>query len=363
MLVGLTPRPAWNRHQAGPANACARDFPASCGRGALIDGGARRRAYNFVNRTVPLNHRGGITLSPVEKKLRLRNRVLHGHRVAYRQAGRGPVVVLVHGITSDSSTWERVMPALARRFTVLAPDLMGHGQSDKPRSDYSLGAQASGLRDLLATLGHERATFVGHSLGGGISMQLSYMYPELCERLVLVDSGGLGRDVSLLLRAAALPGSEWVMPALAATHVLDAGRIAAGILGRVGIRVGTDLEEMAAAQDTLADPGARAAFLQTLRGVVEPGGQRVNASNRLYLAKHTPTLLVWGERDRIIPVAHGHDAHAQIAHSRLEIFPRAGHFPHLDDPERFVEVLSEFVESTEPADVDAEGWRELLKAG
>lgn len=302
-------------------------------------------------------------MSTAEKKRRLRTRVLHGHRVAYRQAGRGPVVVLIHGITADSSTWARVLPALARRFTVIAPDLMGHGQSDKPRSDYSLGAQASGLRDLLATLGHERATFVGHSLGGGISMQLSYQYPELCERLVLVDSGGLGRDVSLLLRAAALPGSEWVMPALAATHVLDAGRIAAGLLGRVGIHVGTDLEEMAAAHDTLADPAARAAFLQTLRGVVEPGGQRVSAANRLYLTKHVPTLLMWGERDRIIPVAHGHEAHEQIPHSRLELFPSSGHFPHLDEPERFIDVLSEFIESTEPADVDAEGWRELLMAG
>ncbi len=302
-------------------------------------------------------------MSPAANKHRLRKRVLHGHRIAYRQAGSGPLVLLIHGIQSDSTTWERVMPGLTERFTVLAPDLMGHGRSDKPRADYSLGAQASGLRDLLATLGHERATFVGHSLGGGIAMQLSYQFPELCERLVLVDSGGLGRDVSLLLRAAALPGSEWVIPALAATRVFEAARMAAGILGRVGLHVGTDLEEMAGAHDMLADPEARSAFLQTLRAVVEPGGQRVNASNRLYLAKHVPTLLMWGRRDRIIPVAHGHAAHEQITHSRLELFPFSGHFPQLDEPERFIDVLIDFIESTEPADVDAESWRELLKAG
>src|SRR4051795_5915654 len=150
----------------------------------------------------------------------LREIELHGHRVAYRSAGSGPVIVLVHGITSTSATWERVMPALAKRFTVIAPDLLGHGQSAKPRGDYSLGAYASGIRDLLIALGHERATFVGHSLGGGIAMQLAYQFPEQCERLVLVASGGLGRDITPLLRAASLPGSELVLPVLVDERVL-----------------------------------------------------------------------------------------------------------------------------------------------
>ncbi len=301
-------------------------------------------------------------LRPVNE-FRVRERSLHGHRVAYRQAGSGPVVVLIHGITSDSATWGRVLPALARRFTVIAPDLIGHGESAKPRGDYSLGNHASHVRDLLLTLGHDRATFVGHSLGGGIAMQLSYQFPELCERLVLVDSGGLGRDVSPLLRAAALPGSELVMPLLAATRVLDAGRFAAGILSRIGLRIATDIKEMADAHDTLADPEARAAFIHTLRAVVEPGGQRVDARDRLYLAKHLPLLLIWGERDSIIPVAHGRAAHEHVAHSRLELFPSSGHFPQLDEPARFAETLLDFIGSTEPADVDAAMWRELLKAG
>ncbi|HXR28501.1 MAG TPA: alpha/beta hydrolase [Solirubrobacteraceae bacterium] len=293
----------------------------------------------------------------------VRAQTLHGHRVAYRQAGSGPVVVLVHGITSDSSTWNRVMPYLARRFTVIAPDLIGHGESDKPRGDYSLGAHASGLRDLLVSLGHDRATFVGHSLGGGIAMQLSYQFPEMCERLVLIDSGGLGRDVSPLLRAATLPGSELVLPLLAATRLLDAGRLAAGLLSRVGLRVATDIEEMARGHATLSDPQARAAFIHTLRSVVEPGGQRVEASNRLYLARHLPFLLIWGQRDTIIPVAHGHAAHERVPGSRLEIFDESGHFPQLDEPERFLHVLTDFIERTAPADLDAAGWRELLKTG
>src|SRR6188474_2720259 len=142
----------------------------------------------------------------------LREIELHGHRVAYRSAGSGPVIVLVHGITSTSATWERVMPTLSKRFTVIAPDLLGHGGSAKPRGDYSLGAYASGVRDLLIALGHEHATFVGHSLGGGVAMQLAYQFPERCERLVLINSGGLGSEVNLLLRMATLPGAEFVLP-------------------------------------------------------------------------------------------------------------------------------------------------------
>ena len=282
---------------------------------------------------------------------------LHGHSVAYRQAGSGPVVVLVHGITSSSATWERVIGDLARRFTVIAPDLAGHGESDKPKGDYSLGAHASTVRDLLLALGHERASFVGHSLGGGIVLQLSYQFPERCERLVLVDSGGLGREVSLLLRAATLPGSELVLPFLAATRLLDAGARVGDLLGRLGLHVPTDLEEIARGHSTLGDGEARAAFVHTLRSVVEPGGQRVDASNRLYLAQQIPFLLIWGERDSIIPVSHGRAAHEQLPGSRLEVFERSGHFPQLDEPERFLEVLVDFIDSTEAATLNADDSR------
>jgi pimeloyl-ACP methyl ester carboxylesterase len=272
-------------------------------------------------------------------------------------------VVLIHGITSNSGTWKRVLPALARQFTVIAPDLAGHGQSDKPKGDYSLSAHASGIRDLLLTLGHERASIVGHSLGGGIALQFSYQFPERCERLVLVDSGGLGRDVSMLLRAATLPGSEFVLPFLAATRLLDAGQLAGRLLGRFGLRARTDIEEMARGHATLSDAEARAAFVQTLRSVVEPGGQRVEASNRLYLAEHIPFLLIWGERDSLIPVAHGYSTHEQVPGSMLEVFPDSGHFPQLDEPERLIEVLIDFIESTEPATADSKRWRQLLADG
>ena len=288
---------------------------------------------------------------------------LHGHRVFYRSAGSGPVVVLVHGITSTSATWANLLPYLAEHFTVIAPDLLGHGESAKPRGDYSLGAYASGIRDLLMALGHERATFVGHSLGGGVAMQLAYQFPEHCERLVLVSSGGLGREITPLLRAASLPGSELVLPLLVNDRVLGIGRGVGRLLGRVGLRVHTDLGEVLRGHASLSDGEARAAFLHTLRTIVDSVGQRVDASDRLYLAQAIPFLLVWGERDPIIPVEHAHAAHRLVPGSRLEVFPDAGHFPHLDDPLRFVRLLTDFMETTEPAQVDADRWSELLRSG
>jgi pimeloyl-ACP methyl ester carboxylesterase len=300
---------------------------------------------------------------PQDERDELREILLHGQRVFFRSAGTGPVVVLVHGITSTSATWANVIPYLAERFTVVAPDLLGHGESAKPRGDYSLGAYASGIRDLLIALGHERATFVGHSLGGGVAMQLAYQFPEHCERLVLVSSGGLGRDISMLLRAASLPGSELVLPLLVDERVLGVGRIAGRLLGRIGLRAHTDVGEVLRGHASLSDGQARSAFLHTLRTIVDARGQRVDATDRLYLAQSIPFMIVWGERDPIIPVDHGRLAHSLVPRSRLEVFPVAGHFPHLDDPLRFVHVLGDFIDTTKPAAVDAGRWGELLRGG
>jgi pimeloyl-ACP methyl ester carboxylesterase len=278
------------------------------------------------------------------KAPRLRRLTLHGNRYAYRQAGEGPVIVLIHGITSDSSNWD---------YTVIAPDLLGHGESAKPTGDYSLGAHASLVRDILHALGHDRATFVGHSLGGGVAMQMAYQFPERCERLILVDCGGLGREVSLLLRAATLPGSEYVLPLLTNARLLDAGRFAGKVMGAVGLGPGTDLRESARGHATLADRVTREAFLRTVRSVIEPGGQRVDATDRLYLAERAPMLFIWGQHDSLIPVSHAHAAHRQVPTSRLEIFEDSGHFPHLDEPERFVQVVGEFIETTKPKTSEA----------
>ena len=288
---------------------------------------------------------------------------LHGHRVSYRREGWGPAVLLIHGITGSSATWEDVIPFLSDRYTVIAPDLLGHGDSAKPRGDYSLGAYASGIRDLMRAIGHDSATVVGHSLGGGVAMQLSYQFPEMAQRLVLVDSGGLGREVSFFLRAATLPGAEWVLPVLASNGVLSAGGRVGGLLRSVGLRSGPDLQEMWKGFSSLGDAEARQAFTYTLRGIVDPGGQRVSARDRLYLTQTIPTMLMWGERDRIIPVVHGYSTHEQIPDSRLEVIEGAGHFPYRDDPRRFATLLGDFIDTTKAAEADWDQLRELLRGG
>jgi pimeloyl-ACP methyl ester carboxylesterase len=296
-------------------------------------------------------------------KLNARETTLHGHKVSYRTAGeRGPVVVLIHGIAGTSEIWDPVLPLLGEHHRVIAPDLLGHGASASG-GDYSLGAYASGIRDLLTALGHDRATAVGHSLGGGVAMQFAYQFPEMLERLVLVSSGGLGRDLNLLLRSAALPGAEYVLPLLFAAGLPSTGTKLAGLVGRIGFRGGSDLEEIGRGFASLGDTEARRAFIHTVRGVIDPSGQRVDASNRLYLAAGIPMLIVWGARDSMIPVEHAYAAHRQVPGSRLEIFEQAGHFPHLSEPRRFAEVLSGFIAETEPAKLDPDRLRELLVSG
>jgi pimeloyl-ACP methyl ester carboxylesterase len=284
--------------------------------------------------------------------------------VSYRTAGdAGPAIVLVHGIAGSSDQWEPAMRILGERFTVIAPDLLGHGRSAKPRGDYSLGAYASGVRDLLVALGHPAATVVGHSLGGGVAMQFAYQFPERCERLVLVSSGGLGNEVHPLLRAATLPGSELVLPLIAHARLLAAGEAVGAALRRLGLRAGPDVAELARGYGSLSDAEARSAFLHTLRAVIDPGGQRVSAVDRLYLAADMPTLIVWGRRDPIIPATHAGTAHRGMPGSRLILLDDAGHFPQLDDPPGFANILGEFMEETEPATVDAETLRDRVLAG
>ncbi len=213
---------------------------------------------------------------------------LHGHRVSYRHGGSGPALLLLHGVTNSSATWERVAPGLAEHFTLIAPDLLGHGESATPRGDYSLGAHASGARDVMTALGIERATIVGHSLGGGIAMQFAYQFPERCERLVLVSSGGLGREVHLLLRAATLPGADYVLPALTSAGLVGIGRRVGGLLRRVRITPGEDMQVLAEGFASLDNAGSRQAFLHTVRAVIEPGGQRVSANDRLAPGRAAP---------------------------------------------------------------------------
>ena len=289
----------------------------------------------------------------------LRHVRIHGHDIGYRRTGSGPAVLLVHGMAGSSATWRAVMPALGADHLVVAPDLLGHGESAKPLGDYSLGAYASGLRDLLGALDVGPVTVVGQSLGGGVAMQLAYQHPELVERLVLVNSGGLGREVSWILRALTLPAAEYVMPVVFPGFVREAGDALGRALVRIGIRA-PSLEEVWQAYASLTETANRQSFVRTLRAVIDLGGQSVSASDRLYLTAGMPTLIVWGDRDPIIPVAHAYAAHDAMPGSRLEVFEGIGHFPHVECPDAFVAVLLDFLATTETTDHDPARFRELL---
>jgi pimeloyl-ACP methyl ester carboxylesterase len=286
---------------------------------------------------------------------------IHGHDMAYRMEGSGPVLLLLHGIAGSSRTWRDVIPRLTDRFTVLAPDLTGHGQSEKPVGDYSLGAFASGIRDLLEVLGIDRATVIGQSFGGGVAMQFVYQYPEQCERLVLVNSGGLGREVNWILRLMALPASEYVMPVLFPSFVRDWGDGLFRMINDRGIRLGR-ITEMWSAYASLAESDNRRAFARTIKSVIDPGGQTVSAMDRLYLSSSMPTLIIWGDRDDIIPVSHAYAAHQAIPGSRLVVIEGVGHFPQIEAPEQFVDALVDFIDTTEPAHLGAEDRQQMLRA-
>ncbi len=287
---------------------------------------------------------------------------LHGHRAVYRACGSGPPIVLIHGMVNSSKHWRDVALRLGERHTVIAPDLIGHGDSATPRGDYSLGAHAAAIRDLLVAIGVGPATIVGHSLGGGVAMQYFWQFPERVERLALVSSGGLGPEVSPMLRGAALPGASVALRAATSGRTLRGLTALADRLGRAGSAQAAPLRAVIRAIRPLGSGGGRRAFVETLRSVIDVRGQRVSAVDRLYLLGPVPALIVWGERDRTIPLEHGRAAHEAIPDCRFVTLPRAAHFPHLEDPDGLAEALEGFVATTSPHRIDDAEWAQLIAA-
>jgi pimeloyl-ACP methyl ester carboxylesterase len=273
----------------------------------------------------------------------VRTVTLHGHAFSYTDSGSGPALLFIHGILGSQKQWAHLVDQLDEDHRLVVPDLFGHGDSAKPVGDYSLGAHAATLRDLLDRLGIEQVSLVGHSLGGGIAMVFAYLFPERVDKLVLVASGGLGREVSPLLRSATLPGAEYVLPVLASGWMRDRIASAGRLLATVGLRPGRDLTEVWEGFTSLGDADPRRAFLATTRAVIDPGGQSVNAHDYLPDATPIPTLVVWGTKDRMIPAWHAASATTSIESCRVELFQGAGHFPHLDEPDRFAALVREFV--------------------
>ncbi len=267
----------------------------------------------------------------------LKTMVLHGDRVAYRDEGTGPVLLLVHGMGGSSNSWSGVIPLLARKYRVIAPDLLGHGESDKPRGDYSVGAFAVLLRDLLDALDIPEVTIIGHSLGGGIAMQFAHQHRQYCKRIVLISSGGFGGDVGRVLRLLSLPGSELVLPVLMSRPALLAGNALQALMGS---------SNRFHAHPSLSNRDHRQAFLRTLRSVVDFHGQAVSALNRLCFSAYLPALIISGDQDGVIPVEHARAAHRTLPNSRLHIIPGVHHHPPTERPETVAGLIDEFIGAT-----------------
>lgn len=289
-------------------------------------------------------------------------RTIHGHRRAFVLAGEGPVLLLVHGLACDHSTWLPVIDELAKSHTVLVPDLLGHGQSAKPRADYSVGGFANGMRDLLTVLGIDKVTVVGHSFGGGVAMQFAYQFPERTERLALVSSGGLGPEVTPILRAITLPGFDQAMTVATLPGLHHAGLLALRTLHKLG-GPARDLGEVADVYQRFGDKATLAATRHVTRAVIDWRGQIVTMADRAYLTAAMPMLVVWGRDDLAIPVKHAEHAARLAPQARVEILEHSGHFPHKDHPEKFAEILADFVATTEPHRYSRAMWRRMLTSG
>ena len=282
---------------------------------------------------------------------------LSGGAIAYTLAGSGPALLLIHGLGGTRQTWRHLIAPLARNHTVIAPDLPGHGQSDPPAGDYSLGAHACSLRDLLLALGHRRATIVGHSLGGGVALQTAYQFPERTDRLVLISSGGFGAEVTPMLRAATLPGAETVVAGLSS---IPAGLtrslfgVVPGLIGRSDGQVLSDVLR------GLSDTQQRQAFLQTARTVIDWRGQTVSATRQLGLLTDVPLLVAWGADDKTIPPRHHHALAERVKHAVTVEIADAGHYPHETAPLQVLSAMETFLADTKPFRYTDERWLQLL---
>ena len=265
-----------------------------------------------------------------------------GHRMAYVTGGEGEPVVLLHGVGLAASSWQWVLPTLARRFRVFALDMFGCGRSDAPRIDYSLWAMATYVRYFLDAVGVQQADFVGHSLGGGVAMHTRLQYPDRVGRLGLLAPGGMGHELRWLLRTPTLPGASLVMDVV--THPFWDR-----VIKRLGYVEPTAPHKRETRQMwlDLTHPDRRWAFLHMLRGVSNISGQTVSALDRLHLMQQ-PVLLIWGARDRTLPVAQAHRAARLIPHCQLEILPDCGHYPALECPEQVAPLLERFLLAPAP---------------
>jgi len=282
---------------------------------------------------------------------------LAGGAIAYTSAGVGPGLLLIHGLGGCRRTWQHLISDLARTHTVIAPDLPGHGESDAPAGDYSLGAHACALRDLLLALGHRRVSVAGHSLGGGVALQTAYQFPERIDRLVLISSGGLGPEVSYLLRAATLPGAQVAVAALSRIPQALTRCVLAAVPAATA---SADVNLVAEMLHGLRGKRQRKAFIRTARSVIDWRGQTVSATRQTGLLCDVPVLVAWGAEDMTIPPRHHVALAERVPHAVVVEIAGAGHYPHETDSARLLPAMTTFLAATEPFQYSEGRWIDQL---
>ena len=273
--------------------------------------------------------------------MRHKNIRINGTNVSYVQAGQGPVVLLLHGLGASKVTWTcNVEPLAQAGFTVLALDLPGHGDSDKPRHlSYDPLNAAKLIYDFSRALGVDRLSLVGSSAGGLMVGLFALEHPEMTDRLVLVGSGGLGKQLPWFLRAISLPvvGDLFYLPGLYKKM---------GATKRIFYRPPPFVDEVIdELQRVRTLPGARRAALRSIRSSIDYSGLR----RHRYIVDRlkdspVPLMTVWGENDIIIPISHAHRLRRELPDSAMHIIPECGHWPHMEKADQFNRLLLEFLE-------------------
>ncbi|MBI2847463.1 MAG: alpha/beta fold hydrolase [Chloroflexi bacterium] len=261
-----------------------------------------------------------------------------GLKTRFLVGGKGKPVVLIHGLGTSSLSWRENLTSIGKEYRFYALDLPGHGDSEALNGQYTLSFVARFLLDFFDSQGLGKVALAGSSMGGLLALNFALSFPERVEKLVLVDSAGLGRELAFFLRFLSIPmvgeifdtRSKRQLRALLRRILYDHRFITEELVNELYV--------------SRNSPAKKKAMLRTLRAGVNLWGQRreIILVHRLPELR-VPTLIVWGANDCLIPVSHGMEARRLIRDSKLVVFDQCGHWPQMEKAEKFNKTVYNFL--------------------